>query len=358
VSASVSIIIAYFNAADTIAQTLSSIEHEIQHNPNIDWQIIAVDDGSNDGSLKILNDWLSRLPLEIVELAHSGSPAGPRNHGIEIANKDFIFFLDADDVLLPGGLNSAIAFAVANDSDVVLPRLKSLDGRGVPRGMFSGNKSKVELTDSRIYWALNPMKLIRRSLLNDERIRFDSKLRRDEDQPFSLKVYLAANKISILADPPTVGVRYSPTGTNLTLRDYQPSDCFDFLKTMVSILDQGVPRLEDRNFLMIRHWEIEIARELFWKRLALLKPTQWNETISWMNEFSKARLVPEMLPKTSIRWRGIVGLIGTANKEQLNSLLRARRDVLQNESRLKKLSGIYRSNMIRLKSTLRLPKAF
>ena len=101
---SVSLVIPVFNASATLAQTLSSIEHEMQHNSNIDWQIIAVDDGSNDGSLKILNDWLSRLPLEIVELAHSGSPAGPRNHGIEIANKDFIFFLDADDVLLPGAL--------------------------------------------------------------------------------------------------------------------------------------------------------------------------------------------------------------------------------------------------------------
>jgi len=358
VLSSVSLVIPVFNASATLAQTLSSIEHEIQHNPNIDWQIIAIDDGSNDGSLKILNDWLSRLPLEIVELAHSGSPAGPRNHGIEIAKKDFIFFLDADDVLLPGGLSSAIAFAVANNSDVVLPRLKSLDGRGVPRGMFSGNKSKVELTDSRIYWALNPMKLIRLSLLSDEKIRFDSKLRRDEDQPFSLKVYLAANKISILADPPTVGVRYSPIGTNLTLRDYQPSDCFDFLKTMVSILDQGVPRQKDRNFLMIRHWEIEIARELFWKRLALLKPTQWEETISWINEFSKARLVPEMLPRTSIRWRGIIGLIATGNDKDLTKLLLARQMVLENHSMIRKVQGIIISNWIRLKSTLWLPKNF
>jgi hypothetical protein len=195
-------------------------------------------------------------------------------------------------------------------------------------------------------------------LLSDEKIRFDSTLRRDEDQPFSLRVYLAANKISILADPPTVGVRYSPTGTNLTLRDYQPSDCFDFLKTMVSILDQGVPEQDYRHFLMIRHWEIEIARELFWKRLALLKPTQWNETISWMNEFSKARLVPDMLPRTSIRWRGIVGLIATSNYKELEKLLFGRNLVLENKSVTKKVLGILISNWVRLTATLRLPKNF
>ena len=159
---SVSLIIPVFNASATIEKTLASIEQEIQANPNIGWQIIAVDDGSTDDSLKILCDWVTKLPLRIVELAHSGSPAGPRNHGIEIATSDYVFFLDADDVLLEGGLSAAVAYAIKNNSEVVLVKLKSLDGRGVPRGMFTGNRPKVTLSDSRIYWALNPMKLVKR----------------------------------------------------------------------------------------------------------------------------------------------------------------------------------------------------
>jgi glycosyltransferase involved in cell wall biosynthesis len=162
VLSSVSLIIPVFNASATIEQTLVSIEREIKETPQIDWQIIVVDDGSSDNSLEVLQEWETKLPLTIVELAHSGSPAGPRNHGIEIATSEYVFFLDADDVLLEGGLSAALSYAIENNSDVVLVKLKSLDGRGVPRGMFSGNRPKVTLVNSRIYWALNPMKLVKR----------------------------------------------------------------------------------------------------------------------------------------------------------------------------------------------------
>jgi hypothetical protein len=92
--------------------------------------------------------------------------------------------------------------------------------------------------------------------------------------------------------------------------------------------------------------------------LALLKPTQWQETISWINEFSKARLVPEMLPRTSIRWRGIIGLIATGNDKNLTKLLLARQMVLENHSMIRKIQGLIISNWIRLTSTLWLPKNF
>jgi glycosyltransferase involved in cell wall biosynthesis len=355
---SVSIIIPVFNAEATLGETLQSVALEVSADRTILWSIIAIDDGSTDSSAEILFSWTSKLPLKILNSNHSGGPAIPRNLGIAESNSDYVFFLDSDDVLLPGGLTATVHFAVENNSDVVLPRLKSLDGRGVPRGMFGENLAEIKLTDSRIYWALNPMKLIRRSILTDDSIRFDTSLRRDEDQPFSFKVYLAASKISILSNPPVVGVRYSPEGTNLTMRAYKPEDCFEFLNSMVAIMDSGVPDPGERNFLMIRHWEIEIARELFWQRLALLPESDWIRTIDWLLNFSKSHLVPDMLPRTSIRWRGIVGLIGSSKTDDLVKLLKARRDVLQDKSPVKKYLGIINSNWIRLKSTLRLPVAF
>jgi poly(ribitol-phosphate) beta-N-acetylglucosaminyltransferase len=146
-----------------------------------------------------LESWKNQLPLKTFTLNHTGSPASPRNFGIQQATSDFVFFLDSDDVLMPGGLRLQLKYAIEMDSDVVLPRLVSLDGRGVPRGMYSKNQPDVNLENSRIYWALNPMKLIRRSLLIENEIEFDTSLSRDEDQPFAFKAYLAAKKISILA---------------------------------------------------------------------------------------------------------------------------------------------------------------
>ena len=354
----VSIVIPVFNAESTLPETLASIKELRLGSQRFDLEIIAVDDGSTDGSMAILNRWAHQLPLRVVQLPHSGSPAGPRNHGIKIATGDYVFFLDADDVLLPGGLAATVDFAIKNESDVVLPRLKSLDGRGVPRGMFSENRDLVTLADSRIYWALNPMKLIKRSLLIDNNIRFDETLNRDEDQPFALKTYLAAERISILADPPVVGVRYSPSGTNLTLRKYGPADLIQYLATMTEILDSSDLNAETKHFLLIRNWEIEISREFIWKRLALLDEATWIPSFEELHQFSKARLVPSVLPRASIRWRGIVGLVGTANYRDLETLVNGRRLVLENKSLASKTVGILISNWIRLKATIRLPKSF
>ena len=354
---SVSLIIPVFNANATIEQTLVSIEREIKETPHIDWQIIVVDDGSSDNSLEILQEWEAKIPLTIVELAHSGSPAGPRNHGIEIATSEYVFFLDADDVLLEGGLSAALSYAIKNDSDVVLVKLKSLDGRGVPRGMFSGNRPKVTLANSRIYWALNPMKLVKRSLLINNQIRFATDLAVGEDQPFSAKCYLNATTISILSDPPTVGVRYTKSGSNLTLQVKPAEEYFLLLDQMSRILDSANLEVEVKNFLWIRHWEIEIARELIWNSMPI---TLGNHSVDLTNlhSLSRQNLVPSMLPKISIRWRGIVGLIATANFRELEKLLFARNLVLENKSIIKKVRGMFISNWVRLTATLRLPKNF
>lgn len=355
---SVSIVIPVFNAEETIGETLKSIQAEISKSPEIFWEVLAINDGSTDGSTEVLESWTNQLPLKVFALNHTGSPATPRNFGIQQATSEFVFFLDSDDVLIPGGLSAAVKYVIENDSDVLLPRLVSLDGRGVPRGMYSKNQPVVNLENSRIYWALNPMKLIRRSLLIENEINFDTTLSRDEDQPFAFKAYLAAKKISILANPPVVGVRYSPSGANLTLRDYSKEELFKYLSVMTQIMDKGVESLSTKQFLLIRNWEIEISREFIWKRLALMPRESWVSSLEDLYEFSKERLVPQMLPKTSIRWRGIVGLIGTAKYTDLEKLVKGRRLVLENRSWISKLRGVLISNWIRFKSTIFLPKSF
>ena len=353
----VSIVIPVFNAEITLPETLSSIKELSLGTERFHLEVIAVDDGSTDESVTILNRWTQQLPLRVVQLPHSGSPAEPRNRGIEIATGEYIFFLDADDVLLPGGLAATVDFAIKNESDVVLPRMKSLDGRGVPRGMFSENRDLVKLSNSRIYWALNPMKLVKRTLLIDNNIRFASDLDIGEDQPFSAQCYMTAKKISILSSPPVVGVRYTKSKSNMTLQPKPASAYFKLFDRMVSIFNESNLSDETKNFLWIRHWEIEIARELIWNTLPALGETDRND-LEHLHALAATHLVPNMLPRTSIRWRGIVGLIATANYCDLETLVNGRRLVLENKSLASMTIGVLVSNWIRLKATLHLPKSF
>ncbi|MFQ5529095.1 MAG: glycosyltransferase family 2 protein, partial [Gemmatimonadota bacterium] len=79
-------------------------------------EVIIVDDGSTDGSLRIAREYGE--PVRVVTQANAGVSAA-RNHGIEQATGEWIAFLDADDVWEPSKLERQMAAATAAGGDVV-----------------------------------------------------------------------------------------------------------------------------------------------------------------------------------------------------------------------------------------------
>ena len=96
----VSVVIPCRNAAATLPQLLDSLEAQSFEGL---WEIIAVDDGSSDGTRAVLGDYSNRLPLVMIE-----TPPGPsnaaraRNIGVAAARGDVVLFCDADDVMGDG----------------------------------------------------------------------------------------------------------------------------------------------------------------------------------------------------------------------------------------------------------------
>ncbi len=93
-----------------------------------------------------------------------------------------------------------VQFLKENQSDITLGKLKGVNGRGVPKSMFNETNSDVDLVDSRIIFSLGPTKLYRTSLLKENQIIFPTHIKATEDQVFTMKAYLKAKKISVLAD--------------------------------------------------------------------------------------------------------------------------------------------------------------
>ena len=129
------------------------------------------------------------------------------------------------------------------------------------------------------------------------------------------------------------------------------------LDKMTRVLDSANLEVEVKNFLWIRHWEIEIARELIWNTMPII-PGAHNIELTKLYRLSQQNLVPSMLPRFSIRWRGIVGLIATSNYRELERLLTSRNLALESNSQIQKVRGMIMANWIRLTATLRLPKNF
>jgi glycosyltransferase involved in cell wall biosynthesis len=130
---SITVVLPFFNARRTLDQAISSV----LDTPLDDLEIIAIDDGSDDGSADILAMYSGDDRLRVVRQANTGL-AGALNVGVRLAAGPYIARMDADDVCRPDRLARQAAFLDAN-SDVVLVggQIERLvDGRSVSRSDF------------------------------------------------------------------------------------------------------------------------------------------------------------------------------------------------------------------------------
>jgi GT2 family glycosyltransferase len=94
-----------------------------------DFQIAAVDDGSQDGSLDMLNRHGRRLL--VIESAHRG-PAAARNAAIQATDSELVAFMDADDLCRPQRLRLEIERLESEKRDLVASALDFIDAHGRP----------------------------------------------------------------------------------------------------------------------------------------------------------------------------------------------------------------------------------
>lgn len=103
----VSIITPCYNAAQTIQETISSVKGQTYTN----WELLIVDDGSNDDSIAILKKEAEsdkRICYKILN--QNVGAAGARNEALEMAKGKYIAFLDSDDLWLPEKLSKQVSF--------------------------------------------------------------------------------------------------------------------------------------------------------------------------------------------------------------------------------------------------------
>lgn len=103
----VSIVIPAFNAEKYIAESVESVL--AQSHPAV--ECIVVDDGSTDRTAEVVESFGDRVRL--LRQANAERSAA-RNAGLSLASGDYVGFLDADDLLLPGKLAEQAAFLDAH----------------------------------------------------------------------------------------------------------------------------------------------------------------------------------------------------------------------------------------------------
>ena len=189
-------------------------------------QVVAVDDGSTDGSGELLDEWARDRPATtVLHQENSGWPGQPRNRGLALATGTYVFFLDSDDLLADGALRQLADFADEHGSDVVLPRVRHVESDLSLVDPDSERPLGTRVADADLYgvfFTLMPQKLIRRALLLEHDLRFPEGVVRLEDGILMSQAYLLASRVSSVADRDYYLKRERAVGQNISAGHLDP----------------------------------------------------------------------------------------------------------------------------------------
>lgn len=206
----ISVIVPVYNVEDYLAKCLDSILNQTFSNI----EIICVNDGSTDGSRKILEEYKKRdFRIKIVD-KENGGLSSARNAGMKVAQGEFYSFIDSDDwidkTMLEKlyenitTLNSDISICAVHQFDETNQKIddsnpyytleffdKTFDNRA-----FSYKDTKPFIMDVCVM-AWN--KLYRRSLIEECNAEFPDGLI-FEDGPFFFTIFFKTDRVSIVRD--------------------------------------------------------------------------------------------------------------------------------------------------------------
>ena len=197
----VSIIVPIYNTREYLVRCLDSLINQTLD----DIEIIAIDDGSTDGSSEIVDQYALKSGKLKVFHQKNGGVSKARNLGLTNATGEYVGFVDSDDYVRPSMYSDMLCCAESENSDIVQCGLTYLsnDSADSDGSMLSdeidnlmGSEEIVKgLLDDKIIHSVCS-KLFSRRIVSG--IVFSEDLVFAEDFEFTTKCLLLSEKVSIL----------------------------------------------------------------------------------------------------------------------------------------------------------------
>lgn len=156
----ISIGIPFYNAEKYLKFAIQSVIAQSYQN----WELILIDDGSSDSSLKIAQEFTQRDGrIRVIYDGQNKKLPSRLNQLIQESKGDFIARMDADDIMHPERLKIELSFLIENqDYDLVSGGIVSIGHKNNVTGMRTVNKLVTIDKDSKSYPIVHPTVMARR----------------------------------------------------------------------------------------------------------------------------------------------------------------------------------------------------
>ena len=198
----ISVIIPAFNAEKYISECIKSI----QNNSYKNLEIIIVNDGSKDNTLHIAEDLKKNDSRIVIVNQENGGVSRARNKGLDVANGEYIAFVDSDDRIREDYFERLIKPCIEQGADSACCVYKMVDKNGnrIPDNRIKF-KDEFFITPQQIaenYFACLNMgfvnfvfRIYRKTIVGTTR--FSETLKWGEDASLNLEIFKKANKIYV-----------------------------------------------------------------------------------------------------------------------------------------------------------------
>ncbi len=209
----ISVIITCYNVEEYLDDCLRSVVAQTLQ----DMEIIVVDDGSTDGTRHIIRKYEKLDPrVRTIFLSANtiGGVGSAANAGLDIANGDFVGFVDGDDYLDPGMFEKMCRAAQEGQTELAMCQYLEFDGktgktrepaeRGCWVGIGDVTIRQLDSPERAIeilgFIAVPWRKIYARSMLEENRIRFPVVDYYWEDNPFHWFAVCSARSVSLVPE--------------------------------------------------------------------------------------------------------------------------------------------------------------
>ena len=213
-----------YNVAPYVGRCIESIE--AQDVPQTEYEVICVDDCSKDNTVAVIKEYQKQYPnVRLICHTENKTAGGARNTGMDVAQGEYLWFVDPDDAIVPEEVEALYGYAHKNNLDILVFNYNRVENNNAVHECKQISESTTICNGQNFFIQYFPQRriaeitsiwrqLYKRSFCQDEGIRYPE-IKAAQDVVFAWEAFLKAEKLAAVPNNGYICYRRitSTTGT-------------------------------------------------------------------------------------------------------------------------------------------------